>query len=93
MNKSIYSVLKSALITEKSSRVLPYRQYTFLVDITANKVEIKRAVEKIYKVKVDKVATEIVKGKMKRVRTRLGKTVDRKKAVVTLKEGFDIKLA
>tara|TARA_B100000315_G_C14345142_1_gene481431 strand:- start:178 stop:468 length:291 start_codon:yes stop_codon:yes gene_type:complete len=91
--KSLYSVLKSLLVTEKSSRDAIYRKYAFCVEKNANKIEIKQAVEKIYKVKVDKIASMIIKGKMKRIRANQpGKTVDWKKAIVTLKEGFEIKI-
>lgn len=91
--KSIYSVVKASLITEKTTRLSPYRQYSFWVDRGANKIEIKRAIEKIYSVKVDKVASLIVKGKTKRIRmNQPGKTVAWKKAIVTLKKGQEIKL-
>jgi len=93
ISKSIYSIIKSALVTEKSTKDIVYRKYFFWVDKDANKIEIKRAIEKIYSVKVDKVASMMVKGKMKRVRGNLaGKTTAWKKAVVTLKEGSEIKL-
>lgn len=92
-NKSIYSVIKAPLVTEKSAKDSIYRKYTFSVDRDANKIEIKRSIEKIYKVKVDKVSTLTVKGKMKRIRAnQRGKTTDWKKAVLTLKAGFEIKL-
>ena len=90
--KSIYSIVKAPLITEKATRVSPYRKYIFWVDSNANKIEVKRAVEKIYNVKVEKVASMIVKGRIKRLRwNQPGKTTDWKKAVVTLKPGFEIK--
>ena len=80
-------------MTEKSTRDVVYRKYLFWVDKNANKIEIKRAIEKIYNVKVDKVASMMVKGKMKRIRGNLsGKTTAWKKAVVTLREGSEIKL-
>ena len=91
--KSIYSVLKSPLITEKATLLSPYRQYVFWVERRANKIEIRRAVEKHYSVKVDKVRSMIVKGKTKRVRwNQPGRTPSWKKAVVTLKAGHEIKL-
>jgi len=91
--KSLYSVVKAPLISEKSTREAVLRKYTFWVDVNANKIEIKRAVEKVYNVKVDRVNSILIKGKMKRVRSnQAGKTVDWKKATVTLKEGFEIKL-
>lgn len=91
--KGEYSVIKSPLITEKSNREIAYRKYCFWVDRAANKIEIKRAIEKVYKVKVDKVSAMIVKGKTKKVRwNQPGKTTAWKKAVVTLKQGSEIKL-
>ena len=91
---TVYSVLKAPLVTEKTSRLLPQRQYVFWVDKCANKIEIKRAVETIYKVKVEKVNSQIIKGKTKRLRwNQEGKTSSWKKSVVTLKEGFEIKIA
>ena len=65
-------------------------KYLFWVDSKANKVEIRKAVESIYKVKVDGVNTLIVKGKPKRVRYAMGKTSDWKKAIVNLKQGEKI---
>lgn len=89
-----YTVLKSPLITEKAGRFTPLNKYSFYVDLKANKIEIKQAIEKIYNVKVEKVNTLIIKGKTKRFRYReAGKTSDYKKAIVTLKKGYEIKLA
>ncbi|MCK4519981.1 MAG: 50S ribosomal protein L23 [Candidatus Omnitrophica bacterium] len=91
--KSIYSIIKSPLVTEKTAQNSVYRKYTFRVDKQANKVEIKRAIEKIYKVKVVRTSVMIVKGKTKRLRSnQAGKTVSWKKAIVTLKEGSEIKI-
>jgi len=91
--KSIYSIIKSPLVTEKSARDSVLRKYAFWVDKVANKVQIKRAVEKIYNVKVVKTSSLMVKGKMKKLRfNQAGKTASWKKAIVTLKEGFEIKI-
>jgi large subunit ribosomal protein L23 len=91
--KSFYSVIKTPLITEKSSVAQASRQYAFSVDTRANKVEIKKAIEKLYNVKVGKVQTMIIKGTMKRMRAnQSGMTPSWKKAIVSLKEGFEIKL-
>ncbi len=91
--KSIYSIIKSPLVTEKSARNSVFRKYAFWVDKDANKVQIKRAIEKIYKVKVVKTAALMVKGKTKKLRfNQAGKTASWKKAIVTLKEGFEIKI-
>ena len=88
--KSPYSVIISPLRTEKGTSLLPLNKYVFLADKKANKLEIKKAIEEIYKVKVEKVNTVTVKGKTKRVRLVEGKTSDWKKAIVTLKEGDKI---
>lgn len=82
-----HQVVKSILGTEKSTRLGPQNKYLLLVDINANKLQVKRAVEEIYKVKVSGVNTLVYKGKIKRVRRQEGRTSDTKKAVVTLKQG------
>lgn len=88
-----YDIIKAILKTEKSTLGEPQNQYLFLVDKTANKVQIKNAVEELYKVKVKTVNTIISSGKLKRVRYQLGRTPDSKKAIVTLKEGQKITTA
>jgi large subunit ribosomal protein L23 len=91
--KSLFSIVKAPLVTEKSTRDSVSRKYTFLVDKSANKVEIKQALESIYKIKVEKISSMVVKGKMKRIRNnQAGLTMDWKKAIVTLKPGHEIKL-
>lgn len=80
-------IIKSLVRTEKSTLYEPEGKYLFLVDNSANKIQIKRAVEEIYKVKVKDINTSISRGKMKRVRYQIGKAPDYKKAIVTLKEG------
>ena len=65
-------------------------KYTFRVALTANKVQIRQAIEKIFNVKVDKVATMRVLGKTKRMGRTQGKRSDWKKAIVTLKAGQTI---
>lgn len=78
------------LITEKSSGLMAEGKYTFAVDLRANKVQIKSAVEDIFKVKVKSVNTMKVPGKMRRVGRSVGRTPEWKKAVVTLREGQKI---
>jgi len=85
-----YSIIKSLIRTEKSTLYEPYGKYLFMVDMRANKIQIKKAVEQAYKVKVADVNTFISEGKKKRVRHQIGKTPDTKRAVVTLKEGQKI---
>ena len=86
-------IIKALIRTEKSAAVEPKGKYLFLVESKANKIQIKRAVEAVYKVKVNDVNTFISPGKLKRVRHHLGKTSDLKKAIVTLKEGQKIEVA
>lgn len=90
--KSPYQIVKGPVITEKFSQLGPYNKYGFRVDSRANKIEIKKAVEEIYKVRVKKVNTVQVKGKKRRVRGQEGKTASWKKAIVTLKPGDKIEV-
>ncbi|MFH1458251.1 MAG: 50S ribosomal protein L23 [Candidatus Omnitrophota bacterium] len=83
-------IIKALIRTEKSTLSEPKGQYLFLVNLAANKIQIKKAVESIYKVKVKSVNTFISLGKLKKVRYQLGKTPDLKKAVVRLREGQKI---
>jgi large subunit ribosomal protein L23 len=88
--RNAHDIVKGLLRSEKGSNMMPLNKYLFWVDKAANKIEIRRAVEDIYKVKVNNVNTLTVKGKPKRVRYAMGKTSDWKKAIVTLKEGDKI---
>lgn len=88
-----YEVIKSALQTEKGTMIRPQNKYFFWVDKNANKLEIKNAIESIYNVRVEKVNTEMARGKNKRVRYVTGKTPDWKKAIVGLKSGDKIDIA
>jgi large subunit ribosomal protein L23 len=72
------------VITEKSNDELQAGKYTFEVNRKATKVEIAKAVEKLFEVKVLNVNTMTVKGKKKRVGYHVGKTSDWKKAIVTI---------
>ncbi|MFH0812368.1 MAG: 50S ribosomal protein L23 [Pseudomonadota bacterium] len=86
--KNMYEVIKRPILTEKTTlQKGEANQVTFDVDKRANKIEIKNAIEKIFKVKVIDVHTMLVQGKVKRVGRFLGKRSDWKKAVVTLKPG------
>ncbi len=85
-------ILKKPLITEKSMDLVKENKYTFIVDTKSNKVEIKKAVEELFKVKVEKVNTMRYKGRMTRVRGRQGFTQGYKKAVVTLRQGDKIEI-
>lgn len=79
-----YDIIRRPVLTEKSYDGIPNKTYTFEVAKNANKIEIKRAVEEIFNVKVEKVTTQIVKGKLKRQGRYEGYTADRKKATVSL---------
>lgn len=80
------------VITERSFDMQEYNRFTFEVAKTASKIEIAKAVEEIFDVKVLKVNTVNVKSKKKRMRNIEGKTRTRKKAIVTLAEGDTIEL-
>ena len=89
-----YDIIKRPLFTEKGSRLQePLNTYSFQVHPGANKVEIRQAVEAIFGVKVQKVRTMSVMGKLKRVGASYGRTSDWKKALVTLSEGEALQLA
>ncbi|HXG47124.1 MAG TPA: 50S ribosomal protein L23 [Methylomirabilota bacterium] len=89
-----FEIVKTARLTEKGTRQSEkLNQYTLVVDRRANKVQIKKAVEELFKVKVTRVNTMNVIGKLRRQRTAAaGKDPDWKKAIVTLKEGDKIVL-
>jgi large subunit ribosomal protein L23 len=86
--KNIYAVIKKPLFTEKGGN-LKESQNKVLVEVSrdANKIDIKKSIEEIFKVKVDKVSTIRVSGKWKRYGRSVGKRPDRKKAIITLKKG------
>jgi large subunit ribosomal protein L23 len=91
--KDARHVVKRALITEKGSVLREQaNQYSFEVDTTANKIEIKRAVETIFKVKVVEVRTQMMHGKMKRLGRSAGRRPDWKRALVTLAADQTIEL-
>ena len=88
LNKDAHDVIIRPIVSEKSYGLIDANgQYTFEVQPTANKTEIKFAIEAIFNVKVDKVNTLNRKGKTRRTRTGLGKRKDTKRAIVTLKSG------
>ena len=88
-----FDVIKTVRLTEKGSRQGGFNQYTVIADRRANKVQIRRAVEELFKVNVLAVNTMNVSGKYRRQRTvQAGQTSDWKKAIVTLKEGDKISL-
>lgn len=86
----MYEIIRSPMITEKSTLLSEYNQVSFRVPLDASKPEIKAAVEKLFDVKVTAVNTSRQRGKVKRFRGELGKRADTKKAIVTLAEGNSI---
>ena len=88
--KDPHDIVKGMIRTEKGANLMVLNKYLFWVAKDSNKIEIKKSVEDIYKVKVDGVNTIMMRGKSKRVRYAIGKTPDWKKAVVTLKDGNKI---
>ncbi len=89
-----FEVVKTVRLTEKGTRQgEKLNQYTVVADPRANKLDIRRAVQELFKVKVVKVNTLNVHGKFRRQRTKqAGQAPDWKKAIVTLKEGDKIVL-
>ncbi|MCF6463451.1 50S ribosomal protein L23 [Clostridium sp. Cult1] len=81
-----HDIIIKPIITEESMNDMAYKKYTFKVDKRANKSEIKKAVEKIFDVKVEKVNTMNMLGKEKRMGVHVGRRPSWKKAIVTLTE-------
>lgn len=93
MNTDPRSIIRKVLITEKGTMMREvHQQYFFEVAREANKIEIKRAVEVVFNVKVDSVQTMQVRGKVKRQGRWVGRRNDWKKAIVTLKPDQKIEL-
>lgn len=89
-NERSLSIIKSPLMTEKSTNLNQFNKYTFFVSKDSNSFEIKQAVENIFKVKVEKINTLIIRGKLKSFKGSVGSKKDQKKAIVTLAEGNTI---
>lgn len=93
MSSKSYRVIRQPRMTEKSLHDAEvYREYAFDVDLRANKVEIRQAVERLFEVKVERVNTVIKKGRVRRFGWNMARTPDRKKAIVKLAEGHKIDL-
>jgi len=101
--KDAYSVVLRPVVTEKTHRLMenagrrragqgPTRRYTFEVHPEANKIDIREAVEKLFKVKVVSVSTQRVRGKPRRVGTSQGYTRGWKKAIIRLAPGQTIEI-
>jgi large subunit ribosomal protein L23 len=89
----LYDVIQRPVITEKATMFAEQNKVVFRISPTADKSDVKRAVEALFGVNVTKVNTISVKGKAKRFRGRNGQRSDFRKAVVTLKEGQSIDIA
>ncbi len=81
------TLIKRPIITEKTTRLMEQSKYCFVVDPRANKIQIKQAIEEIFKVKVTSVNTFNLLGKVKRMGRHEGRRPSWKRAVVTLKKG------
>ncbi|PLX30090.1 MAG: 50S ribosomal protein L23 [Clostridiales bacterium] len=79
-----YDIILKPIVTERSMDGMAEKKYTFKVDKRANKTQIKQAVEEIFDVKVDKVSTMNMTGKVKRMGKFVGKRSDWKKAIIKL---------
>lgn len=79
-----YDIIRRPILSEKSYDGIPRKTYTFEVAYNANKIQVKEAIEEIFEVKVEKVNTVNVKGKMKTQGRHSGLTRKWKKAVVKL---------
>ena len=87
MNRVAHDIIIRPVITEKSNSLMEHNKYTFEVQKDANKIQIRQAVEQVFKVKVLSVHTINVSSKPKRRGALVGKTRSWKKAIVALSEG------
>ena len=86
----LLNIIKKPIMTEKSTNLNQFNQYSFIVDEKSNSNEIKQAIEHIFKVKVIKINSSITKGKPKTFKGNFGYKKNYKKAIVTLAEGNTI---
>ncbi len=93
IRESMYDLIRSPVVTEKSTQGTENNQVTFRVSRDATKPQIKTAVEGLFGVKVTKVNTLNMNGKVKMFKGRPGKRADYKKAIVTLAEGDSIDIS
>ena len=89
-DEKAWSIIQKPIMTEKSTNLNQFNQYSFVVSYDAESSEIKDAIEKIFKVKVTKVNTLNIRGKLKNFKGSLGYKKNYKKAIVTLEEGNTI---
>ena len=88
-----YQIILNPLVTEKATQMSEFNKMVFSVPFTANKLDIKASIEKIFAVKVKSVNTVLLKGKVKRFKGVLGRRTNTKKAIVTLEPGNTIDLS
>ena len=89
--EKLLTLIKSPIITEQTAQLgEKLKQVVFKVDLSANKREIKQAVEQLFKVEVIKVTTSVMNGKTKRIRFGVYKKSDYKKAFVSISKDSDI---
>ena len=89
-SEKFYSIIQKPISTEKSTNLNQFNQYSFVVSKNSKSSEIKEAIQKIFKVKVTKVNTLVIRGKLKSFKGSIGYKKDFKKAIVTLAEGNTI---
>lgn len=90
-NEKLYTLIKAPIITEQTASLGEnLKQVVFKVDLSANKRQIKKAVEELFKVEVLKVTTSVVKGKTKRNRFGIYKKSNYKKAFVSISDDSEI---
>jgi large subunit ribosomal protein L23 len=87
MNLVAHDIIIRPLITEKSSRLMELNKYSFEVHLSANKIQVRKAIEEIFKVKVTAVHMMNIHPKPKRMGAFIGKTRSWKKAIVSLAPG------
>ena len=86
----VFNIIQKPISTEKSTNLNQFNQYSFVVSKNSKSSEIKEAIQRIFNVKVVKVNTSIMRGKMKTFKGTVGYKKDFKKAIVTLAEGNTI---
>ena len=86
----VFNIIQKPISTEKSTNLNQFNQYSFVVSKNSKSSEIKEAIQRIFKVKVIKVNTSIMRGKLKSFKGSIGYKKDFKKAIVTLAEGNTI---
>lgn len=85
-------IVRRIIQSEKGARIATHDQYLLEVSPTANKTEIRQAVQELFKVTVTKVNTLVTHGKWRRLQMQRGRRSDRKKAIVTLAKGQKIEV-